>query len=58
MYLHLSIIHFYHFLMVTLQTNFDHSVFIKNSGKACTKLLKNPKKTVPKNRNGQILSTF
>ena len=60
MYLHPLIIRFYHFVIVKLQTHFLTIQFLPNNRKkACTELYKKcGKKANPKNRNGQILSTF
>ena len=45
MYLHLSTIHFYHFVIVTLHTHFLTIHFLtKNYEKACTELSKNAEK--------------
>ena len=58
LYLHLSIINFYNFVIVTLQTHFLPFIFTKNYEKARMELKKNREKNDAKNRNGQILSTF
>ena len=56
-YLHLSITHFYHFVMVTLKTRFWPFRFYQKLWETSTGLFKNAKKQWKK-RNGQIISTF